>query len=895
MGNINMKTLTLIFLAMLCCADIVDARSDKMEIYDDFDMQFCGAKNMAGQTWAYAIESLSRMRQLKPDFTTTDFSSLKNMFDIDPPGDGTRLAATGTVFPISVDKTLFVLAKGGDLFFLMKSVDGGAHYGANPPTFDDNSPVLYLGADPATPQSTTGQNTNVIVMAKGFCEATIDGNTVLFLGEYPGKTGKRLTLWKSTDLGTTWTSAASWPNTPTVVADHFHAVVQNPHDLSKIYLSFGDSIVGNTTPPIKGGIIVWDGKRTLHEQPDQDSGWVNHMAGWSNLDFLCTANYVFTGPEMSTPSGLYRYDSSLSLNSRVKIYDPAANYLDDPMHGFGIACTMPDGTLIFTRCCGSGTINRRSALVASVDDGATWKVAAYYTMAAGNFNYVQNAFPFGGKLVLSSASAAGKSYSHTTIITVSGLIKNGETPKIVEPVYYIQTGGSDLINNWLYGTYKTTYVEADGGHIRRYGSKQKPWATLQWALNDGGLRTTLSTNNYDADSRVVNGSRIIVKLNNNQIDVTSSGTIFPVVDNFKVGFNKPSGRSGPVIIEGGNAVPLVIKNTDVSWAYDSLFSSYTRDTAVGSPSYSPDGLGFHNCELTNAKAGTNASLVQGIVNSIGSGGAWYFENCKLGLSDVSYGKGLFWLPRALLQLKNSTVLTAGSAIIETVQPQISNTLFIGGDSLIDSVNLGAVFNSYQWIYNCTFTGQTTAIINFAQGSTIVPAIKNCIFAPTSGYAIADQAGMTETSAIGYNCVYGGDGYSDISAAAMVGNVTGDPKFVSTTAGAEDLRLFSDSPCIDAGTSDNAPLIDMDGIPRPQGAGFDMGAYEYHGVDITTTTVQPTTSTTSVVLTSTTTSLIIDIDGDGIPDADDNCQTNPNGPTLGTCSATSDKSGVNCDE
>ncbi len=443
MGNINMKTLTLIFLAMLCCAHIADARSDKMEICDDFDMQFCGAKNMAGQTWAYAIESLSRMRQLKSDFTTTDFSSLKNMFDIDPPGDGTRLAATGAVFPISVDKTLFAVAKGGELFFLMKSVDGGAHCGANPPTFDDNRPVLYLGADPTTPQSTTGQNTNVIVMAKGFCEATIDGNTVLFLGEYPGKTGKRITLWKSTDLGTTWTSAASWPNTPTVVTDHFHAVVQNPHDLSKIYLSFGDSIVGNTTPPIKGGIIVWDGKRTLNEQPDQDSGWVNHMAGWSNLDFLCTANYVFTGPEMSTPSGLYRYDSSLSLNSRVKIYDPAANYLDDPMHGFGTACTMPDGTLIFTRCCGSGTINRRSALVASVDDGATWKVAAYYTMAAGNFNYVQNAFPFGDKLVLSSASAAGKSYSHTTIITVSGLIQNGETPKIVEPVYYIQTG--DLI------------------------------------------------------------------------------------------------------------------------------------------------------------------------------------------------------------------------------------------------------------------------------------------------------------------------------------------------------------------------------------------------------------------------------------------------------------------
>jgi len=63
------------------------------------------------------------------------------------------------------------------------------------------------------------------------------------------------------------------------------------------------------------------------------------------------------------------------------------------------------------------------------------------------------------------------------------------------------------------------------------------------------------------------------------------------------------------------------------------------------------------------------------------------------------------------------------------------------------------------------------------------------------------------------------------------------------------------------------------------------------VDITTTTVQPTTSTTPVETTSTTTTLIADIDGDGIPDADDNCQTNPNGPTLGTCTPESDKSGI----
>ena len=67
------------------------------------------------------------------------------------------------------------------------------------------------------------------------------------------------------------------------------------------------------------------------------------------------------------------------------------------------------------------------------------------------------------------------------------------------------------------------------------------------------------------------------------------------------------------------------------------------------------------------------------------------------------------------------------------------------------------------------------------------------------------------------------------------------------------------------------------------------------IPTTSTTSSTSSSTTSVVTTSSTTTTTVqpDSDHDGIPDINDNCPNKPNGPNLGTCSATSDNPGVNC--
>ena len=70
-----------------------------------------------------------------------------------------------------------------------------------------------------------------------------------------------------------------------------------------------------------------------------------------------------------------------------------------------------------------------------------------------------------------------------------------------------------------------------------------------------------------------------------------------------------------------------------------------------------------------------------------------------------------------------------------------------------------------------------------------------------------------------NCLF-----DTLNSYAYNNNIAGDPLF--TDAAGSDFSLLEASPAIDAGLSEGAPAIDIVGVARPQGAGIDIGAYEY---------------------------------------------------------------------
>ena len=232
------------------------------------------------------------------------------------------------------------------------------------------------------------------------------------------------------------------------------------------------------------------------------------------------------------------------------------------------------------------------------------------------------------------------------------------------------------------------------------------------------------------------------------------------------------------------------------------------------------GQSFRCAYLTNGASLSGFTLTNGAVGTFGGGGGVWggtLNNCTISgnsaLGNNPNGGG------AILSTLNNCTLTGNSANNGGgAYHCILNNCTLSGNTAVGQFNegggaLGCTLN------NCTITGNSAA----SAGGAFNCALNNCVlyFNTAADGANYDAYGI---STINFCCT------TPQPTNGGLGNITSAPLFVDLASG--NLRLQSNSPCINAGGNAFAPAgTDPDGNPRIVDGSVDMGAYEFQSLDL----------------------------------------------------------------
>jgi predicted outer membrane repeat protein len=227
------------------------------------------------------------------------------------------------------------------------------------------------------------------------------------------------------------------------------------------------------------------------------------------------------------------------------------------------------------------------------------------------------------------------------------------------------------------------------------------------------------------------------------------------------------------------------------------FEGNTADNGGGIYSYS-------DMNITNAVFSLNEA-------TLGKGGGWYIFR-----GDPVLNKGTFYV--------NSATAEGGGMYIEanTTAPTLTNVTFYGNHS---DTKGGAI---YSWqaagtLSHGTFQNNSASVdggaiyhLSFIEGA--LPTIRNSVF---WGDSTEIKNEGTSPAVVEDSVVAGG--YP-----GGTGIITTNPNLglIGNYGGyAQTIPLMTGSSAIDAADDANCPATDQRGVPRPQRAGCDIGAYE----------------------------------------------------------------------
>jgi hypothetical protein len=282
---------------------------------------------------------------------------------------------------------------------------------------------------------------------------------------------------------------------------------------------------------------------------------------------------------------------------------------------------------------------------------------------------------------------------------------------------------------------------------------------------------TAATNIQDAVDAAVAGDEVVV----------TNGTYHPVVVNKPLNVRSANGPQ-PTTIDGGYA------DTCVFLANSASLSGFT---------------------LINGEGGVYCASTNEVVSS-----------CVISRNFATAGGGAYGGTLNNCLLSSNVAYSCGS-------------VGCGGGGIIYAQGGGAY---YCTLNNCTLTGNEAnsdyiqdGFIAFGGGACNC-TLNNCTL--TYNSAIDSRADTYAGGAYGCilnNCIFFRN-YAQFAADCDSSCWAADPRFVDQAGG--NLRLQSNSPCINAGNNAYAPAgPDLDGNPRIVGGTVDIGAYEYQSLSL----------------------------------------------------------------
>ena len=278
--------------------------------------------------------------------------------------------------------------------------------------------------------------------------------------------------------------------------------------------------------------------------------------------------------------------------------------------------------------------------------------------------------------------------------------------------------------------------------------------------------------------------------------------------------NSATGNGGAAY--GGTLNNCILSNNFAGYAGGGAQAATLNNCVLSGNNASRVGGGvdsstLNSCTLTGnysqTGGGASYSTLNGCILSSNSasfgGGTWSstLNNCTVTANSAGDGAGTYGgvLSQCVLT-KNMGTGSGGGAILGTLTDcqVIGNLAYYGG----------GVYGCT--VFNCTISGNSAAGhgggVYFGNLTNSIVYDNTCPDGPN--YFVAS---------LGYSCTY--------PLPAGPGNITNAPLFLNPSAG--DVRLQSNSPCINAGNNSYAPAgPDLAGNPRIVGGTVDMGAYEF---------------------------------------------------------------------